>query len=572
MPVHPDDAPEMRQGIMTGPAATWSVRTRDEETMGTIKPLLVSVLLASLAGAQPAPVAPAPDTAPPEPLDVLKGRPDAPAGDLLGDVFSSDAAGISFRAPAGMKQVGRPGSDQITQYVDEKRQWSLSVTRTTLKEPLALTSQTSTDPNPRPGLLELTRNRLKSNSPGVEIVREDVVNITDADVALLAARVGVGLKRVLVQQAIIQANDQLYYTISLSTPAARQNDDGTTPQDDPNERAAVEALRAMLDTVKILDRTAVKEDQNQRLYRTRALFVNIDRSRIEQALMPEQWVRIIHSGKDIGYSYIVEEPEKQAGHDGVSVGIRTRTITEPSPEGKPAAPTTRPTRVQRDSETLMWMSLDRKHETWSTVMYVDDGKRKDTSTEVGASDRQTNRVYDKELPVGEQIDPRNPPVRLADTYTLKVTTVGKRAGGEPIVRELPPFYMPMAMGHLLPRILPLEQPKTYMFASFVSDRGEVMARYVDVGREEDVELGGKKVRAVPVADRIGLEGSVTTHWVSPEGTYLGGINKDSGMTLLPTDAPTLQKMWQGADLSRPRRPEEVAPDKAGVDEKSSGGR
>lgn len=550
--------------------------------MGIAKPLMISMLLWPLAAAAPAQTdAPAAQPKEPEPLKVLEGRPDAPAGDLLGETFESDAAGIAFRVPAGMKQVGRPaGSELITKYVDEGRDWSLVATRTTLNDPLALTSQKSNDPNPRPGLLELTRDRLKANSPGAQIVREDVVNIADGDVALLAARVGIGLKRMLSQQAIVQANDQLYYTISLTTPAARQHEDGTTPDDDPGERAAVEALTAILDTVRILDRAAVKEDQNQRLYRTRALFVNTDRSRIERALVPEQWARIVQNGKDIGYSYIVEEPQKQAGNEGVSIGIRTRTVTTPPPppaaakkdpaDAAPAPPATRPAKIQRDSETMMWTSFDRKHETWSTVVFVDDGKLKDTSTEFGASDRQTNRVFDKDLPVGEKADPRNPAVRQADSYTLNVTTVGKRGGGEPVTRDLPPFYLPLALGHLLPRIVPIQQPKTYMFASYVSDRREVMARYVDVGAEQAVELDGKKVRAIPVGDRLGLQGSITTHWVSPDGKYLGSTNKDSGTTLLPTDAATLETLWKDADLSRPKPLDERPA--AAVNENVPGGR
>ena len=97
-----------------------------------------------------------------------------------------------------------------------------------------------------------------------------------------------------------------------------------------------------------------------------------------------------------------------------------------------------------------------------------------------------------------------------------------------------------------------------MFASYASDRREVMTRYVDVGREQDVDLGGKKVRAIPVADRIGLQGSVTNHWVGHDGKYLGSTNKESGTTLLPTDAATLEKLWQDADLSRPKPLEDRA--------------
>jgi len=120
-----------------------------------------------------------------------------------------------------------------------------------------------------------------------------------------------------------------------------------------------------------------------------------------------------------------------------------------------------------------------------------------------------------------------------------------------VERRLPPFYLPQAMAHLLPRVLPRWEPKGYLFASYVTDQHEVAKRYVDVGDEQEVTLGGQKVRAIPIKDRIGLEGSVTTHYVSPQGAYLGSVNEDSKLTILPTDRATLEKMWANANLTRP---------------------
>jgi len=74
---------------------------------------------------------------------------------------------------------------------------------------------------------------------------------------------------------------------------------------------------------------------------------------------------------------------------------------------------------------------------------------------------------------------------------------------------------------------------------------------VDVGTEGEYIHTGNKIHAVPVRDRLGLEGSVTTHYVTPEGEYLGSINTDSKITILPTDAATLQKMWKDVNLTRP---------------------
>jgi hypothetical protein len=85
----------------------------------------------------------------------------------------------------------------------------------------------------------------------------------------------------------------------------------------------------------------------------------------------------------------------------------------------------------------------------------------------------------------------------------------------------------------------------------VTDQQQVVLRYVDVGQEQEVVLAGQTVRAIPIADRLGYEGSITTHYLSPEGKYLGSVNEDSKITVLPTDAPTLENLWKDANLSRP---------------------
>ena len=47
-----------------------------------------------------------------------------------------------------------------------------------------------------------------------------------------------------------------------------------------------------------------------------------------------------------------------------------------------------------------------------------------------------------------------------------------------------------------------------------------MLRYLDVGAEQRVTIAGEAMRAIPIQDRLGLEGSVTTHYVSSNGKYL----------------------------------------------------
>jgi hypothetical protein len=217
--------------------------------------------------------------------------------------------------------------------------------------------------------------------------------------------------------------------------------------------------------------------------------------------------------------------------------------------------------VQIDAETWMWVSLDRRHEEWSSVALIDDGTgERNHASEVGSSDRQVTHVIDEDLKVGDKVDPRQPPVVRGEIYTLNVRSVAKRNAPAPIERSLPPFYLPQAISHFLPRLVPRNEPKGYMFRMYIGgDRREVMSRYVDVGVEQATEIGGKKTRAIPVRERTGLEGPVTTHWMSADGgKYLGSICPDAGLVVLATDSTELERIWkEKADLTRPASPPTV---------------
>ena len=60
---------------------------------------------------------------------------------------------------------------------------------------------------------------------------------------------------------------------------------------------------------------------------------------------------------------------------------------------------------------------------------------------------------------------------------------------------------------------------------------------------------------------------MTTHYMTRDGRYLGSENKDTHTVIIPTDAPTLSRIWHGANLTPPgdiQRPNtvEARPDPA----------
>lgn len=500
-----------------------------------------AVVVAALAATLVAPVRGADKGgAAPDGLSILQDRPDraAPKAGQLGIPFESRAAGIALRPPAGCREIHRGGNpDEIVEFVNDQQNWSLKVTRSTLSKALPLTEYFDNG-RKMPGVLEMTAENFKRDNPTAEVVRQDVIDLGANKVGMLASRTNVGAQRRLFQQAMIQSTETQYYVLLFNSPAAAKGAAGDQP--DPREKAAVEAFTAVLDTVQLLDRSSIREDQEKRLFSTRMFLFNLlTDARIKRALVPEQWFRLIQNGKDIGYTYVVEEPYKQGGNDGVRIGVRSRTIPDQG--------------MQVDAESWLFSSNDRRHETWTNVAAIGDGKTtKDYSSEVGYSDVEVRHSVSKDALPGQ----KNPEVIPTESQSLTVTRSTKTQNQKPITRPVPPWYLQQAFGHLLPRLLPTEVPKTYLFATYVSDQGEIMSRYVDIGRPATVTLvaGGPAVLAVPVKDRIGLEGSVTTHYVTPDGKYLGSVNEDSKVTILASDRATLLKLWANANLTRPAEP------------------
>lgn len=509
---------------------------------------------------------------------LLPGQTSAPNDtNGLGPLYSSQSAGIAFHPPAGLKALGRVDADHLAEWNDDSRHWVLKLSRIALKDPRPLQTVQEPGGRPLPGMIDDTIARLKQTIPNATVLRQDVssiasaeVGVPDADpsekpkpnVGLIAVRYTIGAQRYLAQQALIRANEVLYYVLTLTTPGSGAKADQTA--DDANERAAVDSFQKMLDTVHLLDRSKIRHDQDERLYRTRSFYVNLSPAKLREALIPEQWFRIQQDGHDVGYSYVVEElagglpqpdedaiqrarsgsltpqekaqliiPPKITPGDDILIGIRSRITLNGMRSDKTVGP------VQTDSETWMFLTTDRKHEDWSRLVISDDSiaKKKTFSEELGSSDEHL--------------------VGLKSGATLSVSQVANAVNLPPFSMELPPYYLPQALAHLLPWVLPIKEAKTYAFASFVGSSRAVMMRYVDVGTPQQVELGGKLCHVVPISDRIGYDGSPTIHYLAadagPDGkhAYLGNSNSELHLTVLSTDAATLQKIWANANLSRP---------------------
>lgn len=507
--------------------------------------------------------------------------------EALGEAFTSTVGGISLQPPRGMQLLVRLDQAHLAQWRDEQRNWLMSVRRIVLNDATPLTTEKHFG-KPVKGLLEMTLDSLQLNLPGAKILRNDVTNIAGAvfpgetnpgadddkskpNVGLIVARYSAAGIPQLLQQAVVRADNQLYYLIEFTTPGSKVIDD--KGPEDPGERTAVSVFQKVLDTVHLIDTSKIRDEQEKRLYATRAFLTNLTPAKLRKALVPEQWFRILVNGKDVGYTYVMEQlagglPEADAdlikraregklsdeeksrplllprmtpGED-IIVGGKTRLIVKGQRSNKTAGP------VQSDSESWMFVTADRKHEDWShLIVQHDDTAKKDAfSEELGTSDQHL--------------------VGLKAGATLTVTQNANSVNLPPLNQEVPPFYLPAAVNHLLPRLFDVRERKQYAFASFVSERREVVMRYIDVGPPQEVDLDGMVYKVVPITDRIGFDGPPTTHYLSadpgPDGhrKYLGSENKQTQTLIIASDLHTIEKIWVNAgNAQRPEQPAAQGP-------------
>ena len=493
---------------------------------------------------------------------------------LLGDEFRSDVNGISLRPPVNCDRMITNVPDQIVEFDDTDRKWVLKVTRRSLDQPLPLTAFKDQYGGTHEGLMDLAVKQLQQE-PLSQLATQDVTHIGahgETPVGLLGVRYDRSFQRRLHQEAIVEANDQLYYVLDMDTPA-RPGGDATA--DDPAERMATDAFSQVVQSVKLLDLGVMYEDQTDRLLRTRAWIANWTPTYLKSRIVPEQFLRLVRDGKDIGFSYEVEVIDAKAGaiagEPVVSIGVRSETQL---PDGGDV-----------QVQSCLTVTLDRKHEEWNnsaTSTLPPSGQVKVAShtlfSELGISNA-TTQMRPLVQPGKDVIQPIDPTAHANDVqpgWTMKesrsLTVV--RHGidlNNPSVRhdypefkqQLPAFYIPQALNHLAVRLVQVREAKTYLFATYVPDGDHgnpaVMMRYLDVLPPAEVRLDDKVVVAVPVRDHLGIDGPVTTHYLdADDGSYLGSsipVTEADGTstteTLLPTDAATLRRLWPASNLTPP---------------------
>ena len=572
----------------------------------------VAVLAGLTALARPAPAGAQVVPLPAHAAAALAASPAAsPAADAgpdleMGDVFTSRAEGIDFRPPAGGTKLRQINSGEIVRYAYPDKGWTMRLKSAPNSTKLPLTAATG---GASQGLLELTASLLtdRGGQPA-KVLSRDVAMVGPRNIGLIEARDWSGINPILVQVAVIPDGPDgstHYFVLQMVSPADDPKGAGGTGR----EALAREAFRRTLATLNLLDRGEFFQELKRRFYNTENLWVQLDRKHVEAALQPEvRYLRVVRDGKDVGYVQVNVRAEQHHGRDGFLVVARSHVeqlvqppppvVATPTPAGGAAAvdaskagsvvdlmppaatnaaggaappvvaaaAAAGPQVVQVDRDARFFATFDHAegHEDWTMVTRVNNVPGNDEQ-ELGNSDAEVRRVLDRaatDRMMQDQTDPKLRPQPILTRAVRQVLRVddfrGKMRSGQPFEEQLDPRYLPQAVAQLLPQLLPVDQPEKYVFAYYVSDQHNLVLRYVDVGQEQEVTLDGQKVRAVPIADRIGADGSDTIHYVDRrDNTYYGSVSDDGHLVVLPADEDKLASIWHGfKELPEPPPPVE----------------
>ncbi|HOD84770.1 MAG: hypothetical protein BWX88_04528 [Planctomycetes bacterium ADurb.Bin126] len=231
--------------------------------------------------------------------------------------------------------------------------------------------------------------------------------------------------------------------------------------------------------------------------------------RVALSIRPEpQWFLLSYQGKKAGFTRVVETAKTLRSMEGYAV--RSWSLIE--------IPKT-PVRLNRRES---FVSNDRKYERWRDQWQTGSGKTADNGAEDGM-------LHDGVLIC--DVDPGGGQKVLTYEYRLKAEAE---------------YYLPHAVGWLLPRMLDLSKSGSCAFCTYAGARNVFEIRTVTVVGPADVTVGSNQVRATKVLDLPSDDAKPSTAYYSARGELLR-LESPDGLVMEASDAAAVRKAYPKAD-------------------------
>ena len=266
--------------------------------------------------------------------------------------------------------------------------------------------------------------------------------------------------------------------------------------------AAFKRFKAMLDSVSFADPAELDRVRNERIKAGKAWLDTIDRQKIKDTLIPEQWLRITEAGKDVGYMRILQHDE--AGHvpPGTSVQVNSRIV-----DGN----------RHFDTEAKFFEADDRTVEFWTIATTMRTA---------------TNAPQTPGAPPPDKLNWRQSGLRDGDNIEVSQETP---TSIKKYPWKRPPFpYVSQVNLYILPALLPHDKPNELAFYSFNQDSVSLSLRTL---RIEPLANGAYRVHDRPTPER---PEQVSTY--GPTGRLIEQRMTD-GRVYLATTPQQLKQIW-----------------------------
>ncbi len=244
-----------------------------------------------------------------------------------------------------------------------------------------------------------------------------------------------------------------------------------------------EIRRETTSTLRLLDREALAAARRANLARGRDLLRSISPGDLTRAARAEdRWYLYRRDGKDAGFFHLATTRARR----GLTSGVQVRTFA------RLELRTGQVMFVRR----VLFATPDRSKERWS----------------------ETARVY-KHGALVKRMSETGQTEGGVISCTISDGSKSK-ARRKPIPPALAAHYLPRAFAPLLPRLVDLDTPSGYAFATYTTAANAFDQRTLTVAEPEKIVLGSGTEQAVRLTDRVAADAAAAVLHVRKNGTLL----------------------------------------------------
>ncbi len=397
--------------------------------------------------------------------------------------------GFSLRPPKGAERQRQSATAQLVSWLKRDAKsgaiaWSLRIRKVTYK----LGEDEKFD------LKEYSKEILRKLSTQEKFKVDDVtVTKLAGKEALDLAGTGAGALELWQSEMWVHANEGVFLVFSLAGP-----------KDDA--RKLDKLFDTILSTVEITDPEEEAKKRRKFLKAGARLMLSLDEDRVKKAIRKEPQIRLLtYQGKKVGYMIQVEKMTYEGKHPAVQVESYALAKLPDLP--------------LRISRSTMVATVGRSLEKWNDRLTL--------HTEKGRIN-----VVEKGLQKGS--------VLLCDTTRNEEPLPTRKHTDVPT-----DWYLPKAMGMILPRLLDPADPNTYAFATYNSGDNRFDMRTMFVIGKRRIEVDGRKIEAYQLLDQTHWDKDPATLYVTEDGDLIRMESVD-GFVMKAVDRRTLLKHYPDA--------------------------